>query len=276
MNIKLFIRWVFGSICFLMGIFGLKNSVVGGMFLLISAFFLIPPLWGVFTKKRLDSGYRIAIITILGFWGFVLIVPSGSSVEKTDIEKRAFLQQKKFDSTEVKLKQEAEIREKQRQDSLKKYVALADGKYHKKNYSDALLLLRNAIPYAGMGVDSIVQKQADYNYQARNYKESIKLYSTLIDNRFSESDNYYQRALCLDKIKKRQEAVNDLRQAMSLGNLEAEKLYNKINPIKKRVSYYVTRCCDGTTSSSKGRGTCSHHGGVCNWNEPIYEEYRKY
>jgi len=24
-----------------------------------------------------------------------------------------------------------------------------------------------------------------------------------------------------------------------------------------------TKCCDGTTSSSTGRGTCSHHGGVC-------------
>jgi len=25
----------------------------------------------------------------------------------------------------------------------------------------------------------------------------------------------------------------------------------------------VTQCCDGTTSSSTGQGTCSHHGGVC-------------
>ena len=27
----------------------------------------------------------------------------------------------------------------------------------------------------------------------------------------------------------------------------------------------ATRCCDGSYSSSSGRGTCSHHGGVCNF-----------
>lgn len=63
---------------------------------------------------------------------------------------------------------------------------------------------------------------------------------------------------------------------MKMGSTEAEKSYNKFNPLRKKVISYTTRCCDGTSSSSKGRGTCSHHGGVCNWNEPIYEEYRQY
>ncbi|MGO1245087.1 MAG: hypothetical protein ACTMH4_13470, partial [Sphingobacterium sp.] len=72
------------------------------------------------------------------------------------------------------------------------------------------------------------------------------------------------------------EAVKSLRAAISFGNNEAEEFHERINPIKKEIIGYVTRCCDGTTSQSKGRGTCSWHGGVCNWNEPIYQSYREY
>ncbi len=37
---------------------------------------------------------------------------------------------------------------------------------------------------------------------------------------------------------------------------------------------YCTLCNDGTRSPScsTGRGTCSHHGGVKEWNAPIYKE----
>lgn len=72
------------------------------------------------------------------------------------------------------------------------------------------------------------------------------------------------------------EAVKSLRTAISFGNNEAGEFHERINPIKKKIIGYVTRCCDGTTSQSKGRGTCSWHGGVCNWNEPIYQSYREY
>src|SRR5690606_41486298 len=92
----------------------------------------------------------------------------------------------------------------------------------------------------------------------------------------SNDELLYSRALCYSKSGQTADAVRDCRKAMKLGNKEANKLHEKINPIKKRIAYYVTRCCDGTTSNAKGRGACSHHGGVCNWNEPVYEEYRKY
>ncbi|RYE37848.1 MAG: DUF3761 domain-containing protein [Sphingobacteriales bacterium] len=37
---------------------------------------------------------------------------------------------------------------------------------------------------------------------------------------------------------------------------------------KEQETYRVRTgaiCCDGTRSYSTGRGTCSHHGGVCQW-----------
>lgn len=59
------------------------------------------------------------------------------------------------------------------------------------------------------------------------------------------------------------------------GNKEAAKLYEKVNPMIRKYSHSMTRCCDGTTSGSSGRGACSHHGGVCG-SKTYYNESRKY
>ncbi len=47
---------------------------------------------------------------------------------------------------------------------------------------------------------------------------------------------------------------------------------------KQVVVGYCTLCNDGTRSPScsTGRGTCSHHGGVKEWNAPIYKEEAVY
>lgn len=41
-----------------------------------------------------------------------------------------------------------------------------------------------------------------------------------------------------------------------------------------KIVGYCTLCRDGTRSPScsTGRGTCSHHGGVAEWNAPIYDK----
>lgn len=103
---------------------------------------------------------------------------------------------------------------------------------------------------------------------------------TLIDSLFTAGAGNtklrYNRALCCSKTGKTAEAVAELKSLMKDGNGEAERLHEKINPLRKKVVGYETLCCDGTTSGARGRGACSHHGGVCDWNHPIYEEYRKY
>ena len=56
-----------------------------------------------------------------------------------------------------------------------------------------------------------------------------------------------------------------------LGNADACKEYRELTA---RTRYYQqSRCCDGTVSSSMGRGTCSHHGGVCGIENVPYKEY---
>ncbi len=53
-------------------------------------------------------------------------------------------------------------------------------------------------------------------------------------------------------------------------------LFGQKNPLVKRISHYITLCCDGTTSYSTGSGTCSWHNGVCDWKYPVYRNVPKY
>lgn len=92
----------------------------------------------------------------------------------------------------------------------------------------------------------------------------------------SNKDLSYSKALCCSKTDRMQEAVATLRPLLRYGHPAAEKLHERINPLRRRITGYITRCCDGTISYATGRGACSHHGGVCDWNEPRYEQYRNY
>jgi hypothetical protein len=181
------------------------------------------------------------------------------------------------------LKKEKEIarieaeKEKLRQDSLSYYTSTAEEQFKLKKYDIEKLYLDSALVYAlDSDKSDLIYKKAEASFLLKMYDESISFYTDLIAVKYNLKDTYYQRALCYLKERKTQESVDDLVQAMLLENKDAESLHEKINPLKKRVSYYITRCCDGTTSNATGRGACSHHDGVCDWNEPVYEEYRKY
>ena len=170
----------------------------------------------------------------------------------------------------------AEKIERSRKDSLNYYISKADNAVKVNKMAAAILLTNSALNFAGSESNILVHKRASIQLKAKQYKDAITDYTTLISSGHSLNDTYFERALYFNKLNKKQEAVNDLKRAIELGNKDAEKLHEKINPLKRRVTYYVTRCCDGTTSSAKGRGACSHHDGVCNWNDPVYEEYRQY
>lgn len=164
-----------------------------------------------------------------------------------------------------------------RQDSLNTYLKKAEEQLSNKKIEIGIQYLDSALIYANVDKkNEIHEHKAQLYFDQKKYDDAIAEYSQLINAKYNIGESYYQRALCYQKQRKTQETVNDLKQAIALGHDGAGELHEKINPIKKRVSYYETRCCDGTTSNARGRGACSHHGGVCNWNEPVYEEYRKY
>lgn len=51
-----------------------------------------------------------------------------------------------------------------------------------------------------------------------------------------------------------------------------------VTTYRKEVASYCTLCRDGTYSPScaTGRGACSHHGGVAQWNAPRYRSVPEY
>lgn len=126
--------------------------------------------------------------------------------------------------------------------------------------------------------EKLLYLKANSYYNKHLYKEALPLFVQLSDKTSYDDELLYNTAVCYQKLGNTQSAVAQLKRAISLGSEKAEKYYNKINPIRKRIIAYRTLCCDGTYSPSnaKGRGACSWHGGVCNWNAPVYETYRKY
>ncbi len=123
--------------------------------------------------------------------------------------------------------------------------------------------------------DSVALLQIVNDVNSKKYKIALPKIDSIIAQNPNKKELYYQRALCYNALGQKQEALNDL-QFIGLKDKRTQSLYNKINPVRKEIIGYVTRCRDGSTSSARGRGACSHHGGVANWNEPIYREYRKY
>lgn len=176
---------------------------------------------------------------------------------------------------EERLRIERETQEKQVRDTVAYLKTQAARKANQGNYRLATSLLSQAIQFNPDDL-SLMDERAETHYRSGAFQEALSDYSQLIHLNYNASESYYQRANCYLKIGNKASAIADLTSAMNIGNARATKLYNQVNPLKRRVIAYITRCCDGSASSAKGRGACSHHRGVCDWNEPVYQEYRDY
>jgi tetratricopeptide (TPR) repeat protein len=179
----------------------------------------------------------------------------------------------------------AEQKEQQRKDSLNFYLQAGIVLEKSNKEEEAINKLNYALSFTHTADEKLLVRTEKINVlkpqalkliKAGKYETAIKILTNLIQLDLSNGTLFYNRAICYNKLGKIQAAVNDCRNAIPLGSIEASKLYEQLNPIKKRITGYHRQCCDGTTSYSEGRGTCSRHGGVCNWNVPEYEEYRKY
>ncbi|HEX8577706.1 MAG TPA: tetratricopeptide repeat protein [Flavobacterium sp.] len=273
--------WILGIIFFLTALVFIKHIIMFLLFALLG-FILIPPGHRLLEKKlRFKLTTKIkAIATSLLFLASLPLTTHYSAIDKEDA-----YQQKLLDNKKVKEKAIADQKEQQRKDSLNYYIEQSNqlGKSHKIEAANQKL--QYAMAFANFAnekekiekekIGLVAIKTLDL-VKGGKYQDALPKLDNLINSDPTNPEFLYNRAICYSKIGKIQEAVNELKPLIQVGNTDAEKLHDKINPIKKRISYYVTRCMDGSTSNAKGRGACSHHGGVKNWNEPVYEEYRKY
>lgn len=279
--IVFFLNWVLGCLFFLGALFYIAHPLVS-FFLILIGLLLIPPGINAIQKAlrfKMNNKIKLIAITVL-LIGFYNNFSYYNKIDKVEENNRVIAEKKE---QEKKLREEKLAKE--RKDSINLYIKRSQD-YTLKNKSDkALNELNKALRIANYGnetslvqheISQIKTKKALSLVKAGNYKKAIPELNSLISENPNNSNLIYNRALCLSKTGQIKNAVDDCRRGLQLNNKDAEKLYNKINPVRKRISYYITRCCDGTTSSATGRGACSHHGGVCDWNEPVYEEYRKY
>lgn len=282
-----------------------KNPVRDTVYWIIGVFFLISAL------VSLSHPIRFLVYGLLGF----ILIPSGhrffeqklkfrltnkikaiatsalfiGSMALTshykEIDKQEAYQQKLVNEKIAKEKAISDEKDRQRKDSLTFYINKSDELAKAHKIEDASKQLQFAMTFAKSSTDKDEIKKGKISIsvikvndlvKAGKYQIALTEINNLLYSDSLNSDLQISRSLCFSKTGKMQEAVHELKPLIQAGNANAEKLHNQINPIRNRISYYVTRCWDGSTSNSKGSGACSHHGGVKNWNEPVYEEYRKY
>jgi tetratricopeptide (TPR) repeat protein len=275
------LSWFFGVIFLLAALLFLLHPFVFVIYALIGLILLPPAQQWLEQKLRfsLTSKIQAALGTLL----FISSIPLLIHYSKVDAETSRQLAIK--NQNDQNQKAEAEKVEQRRKDSIDFYLRQGVALQKNARPDDALGMLMVASTFTPNEIEAaeldkvktdILSQKASMLVRRGDYKTALPHLSTCLSYKPGDITLLYDRAVCYNKVGNIQAAVDDLKKAMESGSNEAKQLYNKINPRRKRITGYVTRCWDGATSDATGRGACSHHGGVKNWNEPIYEEYRKY
>lgn len=119
-----------------------------------------------------------------------------------------------------------------------------------------------AFPYKQLA--SIELEEEDWRHAIKHYKKYIALNET--DDRALNNLGF-----CYIQVKDKRHAKIYFKKAAELGNMDACEQYRELSA---KIRYTTSsECCDGSSSSSTGRGTCSHHGGVCSIVHTPYKEY---
>jgi tetratricopeptide (TPR) repeat protein len=276
------ILWFLGIVFFICALAFIKDHPLLFLLFGLLGFILIPP-GHEFVEKKLRFNFTPKIKTAAA--SFLFIGSGLLSNHYFDIDEQKAYQQKLLDEKAATEKAIAVQKEQQKKDSLTYYIQQSNQLVEKHKLEEAQKQLQYASIFANNQSDknqiekaniSITSVRANDLIKAGQYKVALAEIDNLLNANPDNADLLYNRAVCYSKTGKVQEAVNDLKVLIKAGNSDAQKLHEKINPLQKRVIDHVVRCRDGTTSDATGRGACSHHGGVANWNEPVYGEYRKY
>jgi tetratricopeptide (TPR) repeat protein len=274
------IGYIGAVVIFLIGTVSLPHPLIS-ILLFIVGFTLLPPGHNWLERNfrfKLTNKIKIVFCCLL----ILLTLPLVSHYGK--IDSAVMLEQRIKEQIKQKSKLAEDAKEQKRKDNYNALFASIVELENKNNTNQALILIDSTMRIANSTGEkdsltheknNIARANAFALVKKGKYKDAIPLLAELLSSS-SDKELLYNRAVCLYKTGNIKDAVADLKFAMQKGSEEANILHEKINPIRKRIIGYTTLCCDGTTSSARGRGACSWHGGVCNWNDPIYDEYRKY
>lgn len=286
------LSWLSGLLLFLAAAMNLRHPVLAAV-MLLAGWLIIPP-----GHARTENLFRFRFTAKLKLivLGVLLSVSALLYLHYRNTDQQKALVQKAAEekaAAEMTLTiQKAAIgraieskKAEQRKDSIRFYLSRSHDLKKQKKTAAANIQIDRANSFAVSAEEKAQVQNAKTQFAVQDaialvksakYKTALPELNNLLIADPTNKELLLNRAICLSKTGKIAEAVNDLKPMAAAGYTKAQTLYDKINPVRQRVAYYVTRCCDGTTSNSTGRGTCSHHGGVCNWSEPVYEQYRQY
>jgi len=143
------------------------------------------------------------------------------------------------------------------------YIEIGDEEHAKALLADAKKNHpESAVPYL---------IAADAYFNTLDYKHAAREYETYVHRVSNDEEAYYHLAICYTQRKSKSKAKKYYKKAADLGHKDACHNYRELTA-KTRYSI-SSECCDGSHSSSTGRGTCSHHGGVCYTIRTPYKEY---
>ncbi|MBO6136134.1 MAG: DUF3761 domain-containing protein [Fibrobacter sp.] len=255
------------------------------------AFFSFPK-----TSRWLQNSMKVEFPNKF-FWSIVLImmmlVTASIYVHKyaDDVKKAeatALVEQQRQAELAEKAEQERIEKEKEQQrlDSLSFHMNLAQVKIDERKLMDAVQEYELAWPFMDSETKGVISyKMANILFANKLYEKALNYYWYARIDSAQLDTLHYNKALCHVKVGDLPAAVSALRMS-PVRSPRVVTLFNKINPIKsrityvdkpvqkKRVAYYTILCGDGSFShSSSRRGTCSRHGGVADWQHPVYENY---
>ena len=105
-----------------------------------------------------------------------------------------------------------------------------------------------------------------------NHNKAVGAFKKAAETDSTEGIYPYHVGISYYRLNNKKQAIQWLNKAMALGHAEACTQLREITAVvKTRFSHSV--CCDGSISYSRGRGTCSHHKGVC---REAFEQYKVY
>lgn len=257
-------------------------------FCLLTALFALLSNW-LQSKMGVVFPRKFIWMTILTFFmASAISMYVDKHCDDVKLAKAAILaEQKRLAEIAEKKEQEriAQEKEKKRQDSLSYYLNEANVSLNGGRFMDAVQNYKMALNFADFETKaSISYKVGNLLFAKKQYKDALEYYRNVSKKPFMLDTLHYNKATCYVKIGDLASAVQALR--FSMRSSRVENLFNKINPIKtrtkyvdipvqkKRIAHYTTLCRDGSTWGSRShRGACSRHGGVSNWNHPVYETY---
>lgn len=110
-----------------------------------------------------------------------------------------------------------------------------------------------------------------YHSNKNEARKAIKYYKKAIELDSTNGLYYNNLGVSYEKLKNKRLAIKNYKLGIQFENNDACQNLRNITAVTKYKK--ISRCWDGSSTLATGKGACSHHGGVKNYEYEPYKEY---